>query len=278
MSQMIFAKKKKKDAHVKISSGIDNPLDIFPDLNFENPKKFSPKWQIAEGEIFFIDLSDEEDRSLLKPYFESIDSSANLNIISKSDLPNISVIYTAITIKSVRNIKFQKIWNKYYFKRGFMQFNDVECEIHNNDSLVILTGKTDAFWNGEENRLYFANFRDIKHMFDGIDKFYREATKKDVEKFSAISLLYVNQKADFGQRALKKIAIMIDDDIFNGKTLEMLKSYAVKYGQILPEIENEKIKICNNEQVEILYKLVNGMFYTSEINNEKREINSFARI
>lgn len=137
----------------------------------------------------------------------------------------------------------------------------------------MLNNKTDAYWNGKEKRLYFFNYSHIKKLFPGIEKFYREAQKADIEKLEKISFLDVKSD-NFSNRSRQKIAIMMDEDIFANKNLETLKEYAENYGKTLPITNENKILIKSNQDLDLLYKVVNELFYTSEITKEKRETNS----
>ena len=258
----------KKSQFLKVAE-IEDSLIVFPELSFEEPQIFSGKWKKDDEEIYYIDLS--EDLDIINEYIDVIASSTDVNVVDKQNFPNLHVIFVEGKDNS---IKFQRIYNKYFFKKCFLTFPDSSvCQINNNQEIITLTGKVDAYWNNNEKRLYFESFMIAKTIFPKINKFYREATESDIENFSNINILQV-KKVDYGSRARKKIAQMLDDDVFKDKTLEDLKEYAERYEQGFPEVENGKIKLENNKDIELIYDIVNQLFYTTDLTGEKRKTNS----
>lgn len=277
-NKLLFGKTSKKDEYVKIEEiPAENINNIFPDFSIENPVEFSPKWKLSEDQYFYIDLT--EDKSIIEPYEGVLESSGSHNTIVKNQFSKLEGIFIGNKIEEhIYDIKFQRIWNKFYFKKPLLHFDNT-CKFSNNQDTIMLNNKTDAYWDGNAKRLYFKNFTHIKKLFPGIDQFYREAQKEDIEKFKAIDILTVDTgNKDFGERARRKIANMLDEGVFKDKTVSQLEEYANKYSKNLPINSEQKIEITNDKDITLLYKVANELFYTSELTNEKRETNSVSKI
>ena len=259
---------KKGRQYIKVAE-TDIPLTVFPEFSFENTQMFNGKWKKEDNEIYYINLINDMD--IISEFKNTLQSSVDVNVINKENFSNLNCLFVS---DNKNNIKFQRIYNRYFFKKSFLNFSDSSvCKINNNQEIITLTGKIDAYWNDAEKKLYFNDFRVIKSIFLQIDKFYREATQTDINNFSRISILDVKD-FNYGSRARKKIAEMLDDNIFDGKTINELKTYADKYQQPFPKIYNEKIKLENNKDIESIYQIVNQLFYTTDLTQEKRKTNS----
>lgn len=259
----------KNNKYIKVAE-IDNPSEVLPNLSIENPCQFSGKYKAEDDEIYYVDLSGDD--QILEKYIQASTSSVDIPVITKQDFPDLNVIYV---VDDSENIKFQRVWTKYYFKRGFLGFSGSSvCTIKQNDTIITLTGNTDAYYDASEKRLYFKNFMTIKSMFPGIEMFYRVATAEDVKNFKDTPIIDFDENdVKLSDTSRRKIADMIDSGVLNNSKLSALQSYAEKYNQSL-NVNNGKIKIAHDSDIRLLYKIVNELFYTTEISHRKRESNS----
>ena len=262
--------------HYKVTS-IESTESLFPDLDLSNPQLFSKKYIAEEGEILYIELH-EDNLSIIKTFVDNISSTADLNIIPTNCYDKVNLLYVGIkNATGSYDIKFQRIWNKYYFKKTWFSLSLEDGKIAKNNSLIMLTGSTDMFWDATNQRLYFKNFRTAKGILPKLEKFYRQANAQDLEQFSKHPLISMSADKKFGERALRRIASIIDDKILDDKNIDSLQKYAEEYSQNLPLIENGKFKVNSTKDIDILYKLANELFYTTK-SNEKRATNSFQKI
>lgn len=276
MSDNIFATTLSKK-HYKVT-GSDAPDSLFPDLDLSNPQPFSKKYLAEEGEILYIELKDN-DLLLIQPFANNFLSTADSNIIPANCYEQVNLLYMGTKNSNESyDIKFQRIWNRYYFKKGCFSLSFDSCKIIKNSSLIMLTGNTDVFWDANAKRLYFKNFRTAKSIFPKLEKFYRQANEEDLKRFANHPLIAIPANKKFGERALGKIAMMIDEKSLDNKVLSDLQAYANEYKQEMPAIENNKIVISTNKEVDLLYKLVNELFFTTLRSQEKRAANSFQKI
>lgn len=259
----------KNDKYIKVAE-IEDPLEFLPDLPIDNPCLFSGKYKADDDETYYVDLSENE--QILEKYIQAAVSSADIPVITKQDFPVLNAIYV---IDENGNIKFQRVWTRYYFKKGFLGFNESSvCKIKQNDTIITLTGNTDAYYDANGKRLYFKNFMTIKTIFPGIEMFYREATAEDVNNFKAFPIIdFDDTGVKLSDTSRRKIADMIDSGVLNDSNLSALQSYATKYNQSL-SVDNDKIKISCDSDIRLLYKLANEMFYTTDISHKRRESNS----
>lgn len=276
MPDNIFAVTYSKE-HYKVK-GEQDSTQLFPDVDLSNPQPFNKKYLAEEDEILFIELSDDN-QNFIQPFINNVTSSASLNLIPENCCSKVNLLYVGCEVSTnVYNIKFQRIWNKYYFKKTWFSLSLNDCNIKKNASLIMLTGNTDLFWESNTKRLYFKNFKTAKAIFPQLENFYRKATEADLTQFKNSPLISVPNNSKFGERALKKIASIIDDKVLDSKNIADLQSYAQEYNQTFPPLEGNKIKIASNKDVELLYKLLNELFYTTQGSHEKRAVNSIQKI
>ena len=148
------------------------------------------------------------------------------------------------------------------------------------ENIIILEQKTDIFYSGEDNKIYFYNFQKANSIID-LMKFYRDANKKDYEKL--INIPFLDCSFDFqriGQRVGKKIAQMLDDKVLEDENANLsdFKKYAKKYGREFTLTTDNKIKINSTEDLKLLFDVAEERFFTKERSKEKCRTNSYERI
>lgn len=279
----LYGKLTGKDNFVKVKSLEESKInEIFPNISIDNAIEFSPQTLAEEEQYTYIQLENED--AVLLPFISLLNSTGSHNSIQKTQLSKLDAIFVADVISEegsnkIYNIKFQRLWARYHFTKPSLQWkNNDECLFNDNQDIIMLRDAIDAFYVGSTKRLYFKKFENIKKIFAGIDKYYRVACQADYEALKQIN--YIDLKVTpsrVGIQSSRKIAVMIDEGVFEQKNLLQLKNYAEKYRQTLP-IENDKIVLTENKDIDLIYSVANELFYTSELSNELRKTNSVIRL
>jgi hypothetical protein len=280
----LYGKLSGKNNFVKVKALSKDKVDeLFPEISLDDALEFDPMTLAEEDQYRFIQLTDED--FILEPFITMLNSTASYNNIQKTQLAKLDGIFIAEDVSSeedeekIYDIKFQRLWARYHFtKPSFQWINNDECKFNDKQDIVMLRSAVDAFYQGSTKRLYFNKFEYIKKIFTGIDRYYRVACKEDYDALKQID--FVDMKvctSRIGIQSSRKIASMMDNKIFEQKNFSILKSYAEKYKQILP-IENNKIVLNENKDIDLLYSIANELFYTSELSNELRKTNSVIKL
>jgi len=275
---VVYGKLTGKIKFAKIGTLNKNIIDeIFPDVPISEAIEFSPKTLKEDGQYFYIDLSENLD--IINPFFKIINSSGSYNPINKDQIPKLDGIYVSSPNPDyLPNLKFQRIWQKYYFKKSYIINCDSDCTLIENKEFIKLGNVTDAFFDGKTNRLYFKKFSQITKLFDQISIFYREAQAEDIEFFKKIKTLQVEVPNELiGVKYGRKVAHLIDEKVLENKNIDTLVDYANKYKQKI-NLKDNKIVINEPKDIETVYNIAFELFYTSEISNEQRMTNSIVKI
>ena len=175
-------------------------------------------------------------------------------------------------------IFFKRIFNKNFIVKKTMIFFDSKLKMC--DKLLIINNEEiDAIYDINEKKLYFKIFKKIAPIFDGIEKFYREATKNDWDNFKNNSILDCsNLKQTNSKIVLKKIAAIEDGNMLKNITTEDLynkiKDIDSNLNLLKFNLEKNKIIIENNKDISVLYDILNDRYYRGPINNKAMYANS----
>ncbi len=249
-------------------------LDIFPTYDITNATEFSSDYLSDEDALLYVDLSNKQ--AIIKKYVDLLANTSATNEIDKNEYGNIKLIFVGEkTANNNTNIRFQRLFPRYCFHKPIFTFDDV-CSLKTNEKIIILNNLTDAYYDGDTKRLYFTSFKNASAILK-LDEFYRTATDEDIQKFKQLSILQV--KSDIAIRnknILRKVAQIVDE----GTTLTttQLTDYAAKYHQTLSTTSDGKIKIDDQEEINLLFDLLKERLFTSEINNTQYRTNSIQRI
>jgi hypothetical protein len=275
----IYGRTNKTDGFVKVENQDENLLKnkILPDLiDLENAVQFTPDWKKEDDELYFVDLS--EHQNIIEKYLNALNSSGDYNKVQQIEFSKLNCIFAGIQNEDGSwNIKFQRLYPRYYFERAFFSF-DEECKLKDSARIIILNTKTDAYYDGITQKLYFKDFSQVNQITN-LMQFYRDATVEDFNKLNAITILNVQVLHDrVGQRASKKIAQMIDGKVFENKTLQQLQTYAQNYGQTLKLDVNSKILIESNDDINLIFDIVNERYFEGEFSGRRYKTNSVQAI
>ena len=274
-----IAAKLKNDQHVMVFADAETDAlkDLYktPNVSLAIPFEVDSR-PLAEGEWYFIVLTEEQKEEMLDGYVTE-SSSAMLDSIGPDHYSELRALYHV----SGEEILFTKITSRHVLAaKKYIAFGEKPSLAEQGNS-VLLTGEVDAYWNGR--LLYFKKFALVRPLFPGIHKVFKELTEKVTNEFLSSELFELKEEmsSDFiGLKNRKLISSIIEnktidlkDPIVYGKYI----NYAQDYNLDL-EIESGKIALIDNSDISKVISLFGEKFYTTDITGEKREISTSKKL
>lgn len=271
----IYGKTNKKNHFVKIDSKKEDLISntVLPDLNTSDAKEFDKNYiQEDKNQLLYIDLSNNYD--LIEKYINILESTTTCNTINQNEFSKLQYVFVGKKNNDDSwSLKFQRLYPRYYFERAFIRF-DQECKLKEPEKMIILNKKTDVYYSGTEKRIYFYDFTQANIIID-LMMFYRDANETDFNTFRQISILDISiTNNEIGQRYGKKVAQMLDENIFETWDLSKIKKYAKKYDQKINISSENKYLITSQKDIGILFDIVKERFFTTEYSKIKCKTNS----
>lgn len=251
-------------------------VDFYKEPNILEATKYNPDKSLDVNEWFYVEMSEAQMSELMGSYLEAIDNSSDLNHVRTDDYEKIEGVYKTL---EHGQIIFTKVTKSYKVRnRRFLRFHDTEdAELQTQENSIIFTGVPDAYFDGEK-KLYFKKYEAVRPLFPGIEQYFREATKDEIEEFLNNSFLDVDQNITpetIGQRAAKKIASILDDedvDIDTEVGQQKVLHYAENYPQASVEIsEIKKLVVKDKKGLGAVLDLLSSKYYTSELTGKKMQ-------
>lgn len=271
----MYGKTNKKNHFVKIDSKKEDLISntVLPNLNTSDAKEFDKNYiQEDKNQLLYIDLSNNYD--LIEKYINILESTTTCNTINQNEFSKLQYVFVGKKNNDDSwNLKFQRLYPRYYFERAFIRF-DQECKLKKPEKMIILNKKTDVYYSGTEKRIYFYDFTQANIIID-LMMFYRDANETDFNTFRQIPILDISiTNNEIGQRYGKKVAQMLDENIFETWDLSKIKKYAKKYDQKINISSENKYLITSQKDIGILFDIVKERFFTTEYSKIKCKTNS----
>jgi hypothetical protein len=262
------------DSDKKHLSKITN-IFTFPAIADEKSRTFEVGKGLAKDEWFYINLSASEKKEMIDSYQSVANSSTGFNKISLNDYKKLTCLY--LINQNKKDIIFNRISAKYFIEaKTFLKIDVNGPEVTKPSNIVEFTANVDAYWHEESSNLYFKNFSVIKPLFEGIEKFYRSASKQETEQF--LKNDFFNIQKDFrqdkvGSRALSNIAMILDDkkiDFTDVKVRNKYTKYAKKFSEYGINIVNGKFDLSTPADLTKVINILQQRLYKAEVTGESR--------
>ncbi len=260
----------------------------FPAIDTSAKIKFLPDYKLDDNEWFYVDINAEDKVMMMAPYLPALDSTVDANNIISSQYKELAVLYLASKDSDGKiKIIFNRIFNKFYIaSKVYLKFIDSgEATVTTEENMVEFNSNVDAYWDDATSKLYFKSYSTIKPLFKGIDKFYRSATSEEVDSFVNSDFFKVEKSfksENLGERALKHIAGIIDEESIDLNNLEVRKKYneyAKGYSESGISINKDgKFILTKVSDLTHVINLLQERYYTSQITKEKRVAHSTSNI
>lgn len=273
---------KAKNAFYKVAEhsldGVwDYKLEEYDEIDFVEQGRGN--YMLGENEIFFIETKDEE----IGDYLEHIVNTSACASITKRNLRYLETLYVFDEVNDKFHLYIQRIMPAARIEKTYLSFNpDIQLAHIENKVNIIICNYTHLYWNQEKQKIYFSKFSDLEKVFPIFAKYYREATKEDIQlfkdnkKYPFLKAQNLNSES-LSKRKLKTIAMIVDELEKVKERFEEYKNYALKYKQDF--IKGDKFEINNEKDIDHLADIVFRKIYTTEAGEEEiRVANSYKTI
>lgn len=273
----IYGKAKKafyKVAEHSLNGIWDYKLGDYDEIDFV--EQGGGNYTLNQNEIFFIKTRDEE----VEDYLYHIINTSACNSITKNNLRYLETIYVFDKINNNFHLYIQRIMPAVRVEKNWLSFFKSEhlATIIEKETSIAISNDTNLYWNQEEQKIYFRKFSDLEKVFPIFTKYYREASKEDIQNFKDTQKYpFLKVQIDFEtlkKTKLQTIAMIVDElEKVKGNFEEYMR-YALKYKQSF--IKNDKFEISDAKDIDHLADIVFRKFYTTEAGEEEVRIaNSF---
>jgi hypothetical protein len=234
----------------------------------------SKNW--VEGQWHFVVLTEEQKEEMLGGYVSEA-GSMGLDTMTADQYAEVKALY----LVSAEEMLFTKVSSRHVLgSKKYVAFGDTPALAEQGNS-ILLTGEVDAYYNGR--LLYFKKFAAVRSLFPGLYKVYKEATEDVTNEFLSSELFELKEEmsSDFiSLRNRKKISDIVaekGEELKDPEAFGKYLSYAQSYDLDL-EIDQGKIALIDNGDVNKVIGLFGEQFYTAEISREKREMRTSKKL
>ena len=253
----------------------------FPKIEYYQEKKYQIDYALDNDEWFFISLNEDERKEMIDGYLLVASSSADCNKVTPDQYNELLTLYLIREKDKVRDIIFNRIFDRFCIQSKTIINIDISGpKVYSETNSIEFNHSVDAFWDSIKNKLYFKKYSTIKPLFSGIEKYYRSATKEEVESFLENNFFLVSEvfnKSKIGERALHNIAIILDSKEIDFSDKEVLKSYityANDFKAFDVSIENDQFKVEKASDLTKILTVLQERLYVSPVTKEKRVASS----
>lgn len=272
---MIIAKCKREYKVLNLKKSDVEHLYISPITNEMHLIEFNAESKCENDEWLFINLSNYKDE-IITPFLRLFDSTANLNIFDNDSFKTVEFLLSKpsendeLILKKITNSK--RVENMSILQINGNQVGPRKLKVLNIPNGIQLDGNIDAYYDGE-GKLYFKDFSKIHKIFKGLDVFYREANKEEVEEFKNNTCLYLSGYiSDIGTRNLKMIALIKDNPkirLDDSDYISSMINQANSFESITLQVNNNRFIILNESDLAQFLKLALGRYYINPLTDDK---------
>lgn len=273
----LFVKTKgKRGSFCKVLSDQQVYCDI---PSFEDNRPYNDEVRLLENQWFVLaNFSQKEYApSLVKDEFNA----AQWSQIDRANYGRID--YTVAVQDDGNQLIFQNITSSLIYKRQNWLSLDDQPSLLNKAHLLVIHDQADAYYQRNNDCLYFQRLSSITNIFPGINELYNEATDDEVDL--VLSLPILNVVPDFTKDKVKtanrrKIREALDMyNQYNNQQKEQLPLYMQKYCPRLSfDSVSGKFDIIDEKTLTLLLNGLCQRYYTTEISQEKKVALSTERV
>lgn len=273
----LFVKTKgKRGSFCKVLSDQQVYCDI---PSFEDNRPYNDEVRLLENQWFVLaNFSQKEYApSLVKDEFNA----AQWSQIDRANYGRID--YTVAVQDDGNQLIFQNITSSLIYKRQNWLSLDDQPSLLNKAHLLVIHDQADAYYQRNNDCLYFQRLSSITNIFPGINELYNEATDDEVDL--VLSLPILNVVPDFTKDKVKtanrrKIREALDMyNQYNNQQKEQLPLYMQKYCPRLSfDSVSGRFDIIDEKTLTLLLNGLCQRYYTTEISQEKKVALSTERV
>jgi hypothetical protein len=251
---------------------------VTPHILKEKVKAFDVKeGKLTEDEWFGLPVLGE-DEQLITPYIEAALLPVDDKRIEELDLGQVRALALVTTDGVAREstIVVSKVTKANIFDRKtLLEFGVHGVSVEERTRGIELPNEVHAYY--KDGKLFFKSFAYFAALFAGADKFYREATDDEVNKFCSLEMFLLGEEFDantIGRRQRKQIALSLPllPDFSDDDVRQNLANYAREY--LMPEdvermVHGDRFSIDTLKDLGYVFHLVFGDYYTHGLTGEK---------
>lgn len=247
--------------------------------SFEDNRPYNDEVRLLENQWFVLaNFSQKEYApSLVKDEFNA----AQWSQIDRANYGRID--YTVAVQDDGNQLIFQNITSSLIYKRQNWLSLDDQPSLLNKAHLLVIHDQADAYYQRNNDCLYFQRLSSITNIFPGINELYNEATDDEVDL--VLSLPILNVVPDFTKDKVKtanrrKIREALDMyNQYNNQQKEQLPLYMQKYCPRLSfDSVSGRFDIIDEKTLTLLLNGLCQRYYTTEISQEKKVALSTERV
>ncbi len=249
-----------------------------PKIHRDKVKQFDVKeGKLTDEEWFGMPLVGN-DTELVNPYVDAAMRPIDHARIEELDLSQIRALALVTTEGNVREstIVVSKVTKANVFDRKtLLEFGVHGVAVEERTRGIELPEEVHAYFH--EGKLFFKSFAYFASLFPNAERFYREATDEEVNKFCSLEMFLLGEEFDantIGRRQRKQIALSLPllPDFSDEVVRKDLAQYAREY--LLPTdvermVHGDRFSIDSLKDLGYVFHLVFGDYYTHGLTGEK---------
>lgn len=273
----LFVKTKgKRGSFCKVLSDQQVYCDI---PSFEDNRPYNDEVRLLENQWFVLaNFSQKEYApSLVKDEFNA----AQWSQIDRANYGRID--YTVAVQDDGNQLIFQNITSSLIYKRQNWLSLDDQPSLLNKAHLLVIHDQADAYYQRNNDCLYFQRLSSITNIFPGINELYNEATDDEVDLVLSLPILNVvpnftkDKVKTANRRKIREALDMYNQ--YNNQQKEQLPLYMQKYCPRLSfDSVSGRFDIIDEKTLTLLLNGLCQRYYTTEISQEKKVALSTERV
>jgi hypothetical protein len=139
-----FARLSNQNAVVFDTEANLSKIDFYKIPSIEHSHEFNADLKLEQDEWYFVSINNEQNSEMLSKYFDSTDTTTDVNRITNENFQNIESLFLIDENKVI----FTKITKSYFIKeRWLLDFRDEGVRVYEQDDSIEFSGMIDAFYN-----------------------------------------------------------------------------------------------------------------------------------
>lgn len=251
---------------------------VAPHIMREKVKAFNVKEGKLTADEWFGLPCIGEDLSLITPYIEAAMLPLDHARIEELDLGQVRALALVTTdgVPRESTIIVSKVTKANVFDRKtLLEFGVHGVAVEERTRGIELPNEVHAYY--KDGKLFFKSFAYFAALFAGAEKFYREATDEEVNKFCSLEMFLLGAEFDantIGRRQRKQIALSLPlmPDFSDDDVRKDLANYARAY--LPPEdiermVHGDRFSLDTLKDLGHIFHLVFGDYYTHGLTGDK---------
>ena len=233
--------------------------------------KFNGKYKPEQDELLYIN-----NFNLNPNIINCLENSITLNSYTPENKHKIRSVFSGYKTNNSYVLAFQYFHKEQHLtNKGWQLFYSNDTFSLEKKQGISILNKLDCLY--KDNTLYFKSFV-LANRILNLSRYYRIATNEDLQVFSQLKELYLDQNINLKDLSdtiiRRKIAELLDYNFFTNFTVNQIKKEAKNIGYDIHS-KNNKIVIPNTrKELKTLVKFLSNEVYKGAFDKKLRESNS----